>query len=218
VLARELFTNLGEHETAGHIPDEMIGRHGQIMEWFEDRDDPADDHRHTSQLVGLFPGHSNDVERTPDLAAAAARTLEMRGPGAQGWAILWRACLWARLRDGDRAWELLQRLNVPCPVEPAFGPVGGRYPNSFLAHPPFQIDANLGLPAAVVELFMQSHNGYVHLLPALPTAVPDGELRGVVARGGHVIDMRWRDGHVVDLEITEGFAPLRVRIGDEPAP
>lgn len=216
VLARELFTILGGLDIAARIPGEAIGRHGQIMEWFEDLDDPEDDHRHTSHLVGLFPGHSIDVERTPELAAAARRTLEMRGPGAQGWAILWRACLWARLREGDKAWELLQRLNEPCPVEPPFGPVGGRYPNSFLAHPPFQIDANLGFPAAVIELLMQSHNGYVHLLPALPSAVPNGEIRGVIARGGHEINLRWADGQLAEVEIGTGFEPLHLRITDGP--
>lgn len=216
VLARELFTILGDLETAARIPAEAIGKHGQVMEWFEDLDDPSDDHRHTSHLVGLFPGHSIDVERTPELAAAARTTLEQRGPGAQGWAILWRACLWARLRDGDRAWEYLQRLNVPCPVEPPFAPVGGRYPNGFLAHPPFQIDANLGFPAAVIELLVQSHNGYVHLLPALPSALPDGEIRGVIARGGHEINLRWASGRLAEVEIGSGFEPLHLRIADGP--
>lgn len=216
VLARELFTFLGDDETAARIPAEAIGQHGQIMEWFEDLDDPTDDHRHTSHLIGLYPGNSIDVDRTPELAAAARRTLEQRGPGAQGWAILWRACLWARLRDGDKAWELLQRLNVPCPVEPAFGPIGGRYPNSFLAHPPFQIDANLGFPAAIIELFVQSHAGYVHLLPALPAAIPNGEILGVMTHGGHEVNLCWSNGALAEVEIGTGHEPLHLRIGDGP--
>lgn len=216
VLARELLRIVGDDETADRIPGEAVGQHGQIMEWFEDLDDPADDHRHTSHLIGLYPGNSIDIERTPVLAAAARRTLEMRGPGAQGWAVLWRACLWARLRDGDRAWELLERLSLPCPVEPAFGPVGGRYPNSFLAHPPFQIDANLGFPAAIIELLVQSHAGYVHLLPALPRAVPHGELRGVRTHGGHEVSLRWADGALADAEIVTGHEVLHVRIGNGP--
>lgn len=214
VLARELFTIVGDEATAARIPGEAVGRHGQIMEWFGDLDDPGDDHRHTSHLVGLYPGNSIDVDRTPELAAAARRTLEQRGPGAQGWAILWRACLWARLRDGDRAWELLERLNVPCPVEPAFGPVGGRYPNSFLAHPPFQIDANLGFPAAIIELLVQSHAGYVHLLPALPSAIPNGQIRGVLTHGGHEVNLRWAEGKLVEAEIGTGHEPLHLRIAD----
>jgi alpha-L-fucosidase 2 len=216
VLARELFTIVGDHETAARIPGEAVGGHGQIMEWFEDLDDPADDHRHTSHLVGLYPGNSIDLDRTPALAAAARRTLDQRGPGAQGWAILWRACLWARLRDGDRAWALLERLNVACPVEPPFGPVGGRYPNSFLAHPPFQIDANLGFPAAVIELLVQSHAGYLHLLPALPAALPNGEIRGVLTHGGHEVNLRWSDGSLAEVEIGTGHEPLHLRIADGP--
>lgn len=183
------------------LPPMRVGKQGQLQEWPFDWDGDAEDvhHRHVSHLYGLYPSHQIDPERTPELAAAAKRSLEIRGDKATGWATAWRINLWARLRDGDHAHDILKFLLGP----------ERTYPNMFDAHPPFQIDGNFGGAAGIVEMLVQNRGDRIDLLPALPKAWPEGRVTGLRTRGGCTLDLSWRGGRLEQLRLRGTIAGTR---------
>ena len=185
----------------------QVGAQGQLQEWLEDWDAqaPEQHHRHVSHLYGLYPSHQITRRGTPDLFAAARKSLEVRGDESTGWAEAWRINLWARLEDGDHAHRLIMDLLTP----------GHTAPNMFDLHPPFQIDGNFGGAAGIMEMLLQSQNGELHLLPALPTAWPAGQVRGLLARGGFEMELHWAAGQLDRARIlSRQGGPCTLRLGE----
>ena len=201
------------------LPPMQIGQHSQLQEWFEDWDDPEDHHRHVSHLWGLYPGYQISAYRTPALLNAVKNSLIQRTDESTGWSMGWKVCLWARMLDGNHAFKMIgDQLRLVHPnADKNFGPGGGTYPNMFDAHPPFQIDGNFGCTAGIAEMLLQSQDGAVHVLPALPDAWKDGCITGLRARGGFVLEkISWKDGHIDEIVVkSTAGGNLRLRSYEE---
>jgi alpha-L-fucosidase 2 len=192
----------------------QIGKHGQLQEWMHDFDRPNDKHRHVSHLYGLYPSNQISPYRTPELFDAARTSLLFRGDLATGWSMGWKVCFWARFLDGNHAYKLIKdQLRLVEENGETLIKGGGTYVNMFDAHPPFQIDGNFGCTAGIAQMLVQTHDGTLHVLPALPDDLSSGAVSGLKARGGFEVDIQWANQKITKLTIHSNLGGnCRIRV------